>query len=143
MSDEPVKSESTAAEEPVTNDEPRAESAETQQKPGSADDFRDALSNLSAALDRFGRATEARARQEWREGKPEIQRAVDEMKRGVEGLIRKSSGAVDSISRRLNRDEASATPPPAPTTEAAAENAAEATAESGTIPSTPEPETKE
>src|SRR3954466_4514473 len=48
------------------------ESTTGQSKPGSADDFRDSLSNLSAALDRFGRAAEARARQEWAQGKPEI-----------------------------------------------------------------------
>src|SRR6478735_10116464 len=47
-----------------------AEGAATGAKVG-ADDFRDALSNLSSALDRFGRAAEARARQEWAQGKPE------------------------------------------------------------------------
>ena len=41
------------------------EQATGQSKPGSADDFRESLSNLSSALDRFGHAAEARARQEW------------------------------------------------------------------------------
>ena len=39
-----------------------------------ADDFRDALSNFSASLDRLGRAAEKKARTEWAEGKPEIER---------------------------------------------------------------------
>jgi len=81
------------------------ESTTGQSKPGSADDFRDSLSNLSAALDRFGHAAEARARQEWAQGKPEINRATDEIRRGVEGLVRKSSEAVDALSRKLARED--------------------------------------
>jgi hypothetical protein len=83
------------------------ESTTGQSKPGSADDFRDSLSNLSAALDRFGRAAEARARQEWAQGKPEINRATDEIRKGVEGLVRKSSEAVDALSRKLAREDKS------------------------------------
>ena len=131
MSDEPLKTDSTTPEEPVTNEEPKTEASGEQAK---ADDFRDALSNLSAALDRFGRATEARARQEWREGKPEIQRAVDEMRRGVESLVRKSGEVVDSISRRLNRDESSANPAEKP--EPPAESEANATSDNGATQST-------
>lgn len=137
MSDEPLKTDSTPSEEPPAAEEPTAEAAGEQPK-ANADDFRDALSNLSAALDRFGRATEARARQEWREGKPEIQRAVDEMRRGVESLIRKSGEAVDSISRRLNRDDSGAKPAaeePAPSTEPEAK----ATSDNGTAPSADQP----
>lgn len=133
MSDEPVKTDSTTPEEPTPGEEPKTEATGEQPKAG-ADDFRDALSNLSAALDRFGRATEARARQEWREGKPEIQRAVDEMKRGVESLVRKSGEVVDSVSRRLNRDEQNAKS--ADTPEPAAEPDAKATSDNGTPPST-------
>ncbi len=117
MSDEATKNETTETTATTEPTEPNAGAAtqaaagdapgDEQAKP-SADDFRDALSNLSSAIDRFGRATEARARQEWREGKPEIQRAVDEMKRGLEGLVRRSSDAFDSISRRLNRDDSTA-----------------------------------
>lgn len=144
MSDEPLKTETTAPEEPTVNEEPKTETEipGEQPKAGNADDFRDALSNLSAALDRFGRATEARARQEWREGKPEIQRAVDEMKRGVESLVRKSGEVVDSVSRRLNRDDTGAAKSAAEPTEAS-EPEAKATSETGATPSTEQPETKE
>ena len=76
-----------------------------QAKPGSADDFRESLSNLSSALDRFGHAAEARARQEWAQGKPEINRATDEIRKGVDSLVRKSSEAVDALSRKLAREE--------------------------------------
>jgi len=98
----------TTGEEPTTG----------QSKPGSADDFRDSLSNLSAALDRFGHAAEARARQEWAQGKPEINRATDEIRRGVEGLVRKSSEAVDALSRKLARDEKSSSTSEATVSEA-------------------------
>lgn len=123
MSDEATKNETTettdatgapAAETTqATAGDAQSGADEAQAKP-SADDFRESLSNLSAAIDRFGRATEARARQEWREGKPEIQRAVDEMKRGLEGLVRKSGEAFDSISRRLNRDDSATNTTPEP-----------------------------
>lgn len=104
----------------MTEQEPQEQAAETETpeapKAGSsvpgADDFRDALSNLSSALDRFGKAAEARARQEWEQGRPEINRAVDEVKRGLEGLIRKSGEVFDSATKRLAKDEG-ATPPPA------------------------------
>jgi hypothetical protein len=94
-------------------DQPKGEHAETSgeesttgpAKPGSADDFRESLSNLSSALDRFGHAAEARARQEWAQGKPEINRATDEIRKGVEGLVRKSSEAVDALSRKLARED--------------------------------------
>jgi hypothetical protein len=86
------------------------EQATGQSKPGSADDFRESLSNLSSALDRFGHAAEARARQEWAQGKPEINRATDEIRKGVDSLVRKSSEAVDALSRKLAReDKASST----------------------------------
>lgn len=134
MSEEPLKTDPGTPEEPVASEEPTTASSEEQPKAGSADDFRDALSNLSAALDRFGRATEQRARQEWREGKPEIQRAVDEMKRGIEGLVRKSSDAFDSISKRLNRDETD-TKPAAETSEPAEETEAKTTSDNGSVPS--------
>lgn len=91
------------------------------------DDFREALSNLSAALDRFGRAAESRARQEWAQGRPEINRATDEIRKGVEGLVRRSTDAVDTLARKLSRDDApGATPPEATVTEAQAPDAASA-----------------
>jgi hypothetical protein len=137
MTDEPLKTEPETPEEPIT-EEPTTEAGGEQAKAPGADDFRDALSNLSAALDRFGRATEARARQEWREGKPEIQRAVDEMKRGVEGLVRKSGEAFDSISKRLNRDDPNAKwAEDSPTQPAEPE--AKATSDNGTTPSNEQP----
>jgi len=108
-----------------------AEGAATGAKVG-ADDFRDALSNLSSALDRFGRAAEARARQEWAQGKPEINRATDEIRKGIEGLVRKSSDAVDSLSRKLGRDEKAA-----PTAEATATESS-ASGETATTPAEPE-----
>ena len=78
--------------------------------PGSADDLRDALTNLSHALDRFGRAAEARVRTEWNENRPEADKKIDDVKRGVEGLVKKSADALDSLSRRLARDESATTP---------------------------------
>lgn len=140
MTDESLKTNPETPEEPIS-EESTAESGGDQDKAPVADDFRDALSNLSSALDRFGRATEARARQEWRESKPEIQHAVDEVKRGLEGLVRKSGGAVDSISKRLNRDDAAAKPAgdtPESATEAA-EFAASTTSDNGTAPSNEQP----
>jgi hypothetical protein len=92
----------------TTGERPDGESKEQttgQSKPGSADDFRESLSNLSSALDRFGHAAEARARQEWAQGKPEINRATDEIRKGVDSLVRKSSEAVDALSRKLARDD--------------------------------------
>ena len=143
MSDEPLKTETTAPEEPAVEElKTEPETPGEQSKAGSADDFRDALSNLSAALDRFGRATEARARQEWREGKPEIQRAIDEMKRGVESLVRKSGEVVDSVSRRLNRDDAGSAKPAAGPAEAP-DPEAQTTPENSATPSAEQPETKE
>jgi hypothetical protein len=68
-----------------------------------ADDFRDALSNFSAALDRLGSAAEHKARAEWAEGKPEVDRAVNEVKKGLDGLIRKSAGLIDSFSGKLTK----------------------------------------
>src|SRR5690349_13235783 len=49
----------TTGDREETTGAPGAEEAATGAKAG-ADDFRDALSNLSSALDRFGRAAEAR-----------------------------------------------------------------------------------
>jgi len=103
------------AEQPGTSGE---EPTSGPSKPGSADDFRDSLSNLSAALDRFGHAAEARARQEWAQGKPEINRATDEIRKGIDGLVRKSSEAVDALSRKLSREEK-----PSPTGEATVSDA--------------------
>jgi hypothetical protein len=108
------------------------EQATGSSKPGSADDFRDSLSNLSAALDRFGHAAEARARQEWAQGKPEINRATDEIRKGVEGLVRKSSEAVDALSRKLAREEKAS--PTGEATVSEAPNSGEAT------PASEEPE---
>lgn len=130
---------------------PTGEGEETKEAPGGeetaagakagADDFRDALSNLSSALDRFGRAAEARARQEWAQGKPEINRATDEIRKGIEGLVRKSSDAVDSLSRKLARDEkaaptaeATATESPASPEATAAPAEPESPATDGTTP---------
>jgi hypothetical protein len=84
-----------------------AQSAKARQE--AADDFRDSLSNLSSALDRFGKAAEARVRQEWEQGRPEINRAVEEMKRGLDGLIRKTGGVFDNVSQRLNKEESGST----------------------------------
>jgi len=77
----------------------------TQARQAAADDFRDSLSNLSSAIDRFGKAAEARVRLELDQGRPEINRTVDEMKRGLDGLIRKSGGLLDSLTRRLSKDD--------------------------------------
>jgi len=74
-------------------------------QPGTEDDLREALTNLSQALDRFGRAAEARVRNEWRENRPEADKKVEEVKRGVEGLVKKSAEALDTLTRRLNKDE--------------------------------------
>ena len=91
-----------------------------------------AAANLSAALDRFGHAAEARARQEWAQGKPEINRATDEIRRGVEGLVRKSSEAVDALSRKLAREDKSS-----PTSEA---TVSEAPTSGDASPESKEPE---
>jgi hypothetical protein len=112
----------TSSEEPTTG----------QSKPGSADDFRDSLSNLSAALDRFGHAAEARARQEWAQGKPEINRATDEIRKGVDSLVRRSSEAVDALSRKLARDDKAS-----PTSEA---TVSEAQSPGDVTPAAEEPE---
>ena len=86
-----------------------------------ADDFRDALSNFSASLDRLGRAAEKKARSEWAEGKPEIERAVGEVKKGLDGLIRKSTGLIDSVSGKLSKNgETAAEATDAPTEDAPA-----------------------
>lgn len=91
------------------NDDQRAGGEPTNHQPGSADDLREALSNLSHALDRFGRAAEARVRHEWTENRPEADKKVDDVKRGVESLVKKSSDALDSLSRRLAKDEPAGT----------------------------------
>jgi len=103
----PAQPTGDAGERP-TGERPEGDGEEQttgQAKPGSADDFRESLSNLSSALDRFGHAAEARARQEWAQGKPEINRATDEIRRGVDSLVRKSSEAVDALSRKLARED--------------------------------------
>jgi hypothetical protein len=104
---------STPVEEPGTGSEQSSgdqqaaggAQAEEQARYGGPDDFRDSLTNLSAALDRFGKAAEARVRLELEQGRPEINRTVDEIKRGLDGLIRKSGGLLDTFTRRLNRDD--------------------------------------
>lgn len=101
--------------------EPAKESAGTTSA-GSADDFRDALSNFSAALDRLGSAAEQKARAEWAESRPEVDRAVGEVKKGLDGLIRKSAGLIDSFSSKLNKSGETPSEPvvdPAESTDAA------------------------
>ena len=95
-----------------------------------ADDFRDALSNFSASLDRLGRAAEKKARTEWAEGKPEIERAMGEVKKGLDGLIRKSTGLIDSVSGKLSKNgEPAAEATDAPAEDAPAETPADDTPE--------------
>lgn len=86
------------------------ERSATGPQPGTEDDLRDALTNLSHALDRFGRAAEARVRHEWRENRPEADKKVEDVKRGVEGLVKKSADALDTLTRRLAKDEPTAPP---------------------------------
>ena len=101
----------------MMNEEQSATGANPEPQPGSADDLRDALSNLSHALDRFGRAAEARVRHEWSENRPDADKKVDEVKRGVESLVKKSADALDTLSRRLIKDEPEATPTTPPSGE--------------------------
>jgi len=87
------------------------------------EDLRSALVNLASALNKFGAVAEVRAREEWKQAKPEIQKALAEMKRAVETGSQKASTTIDSLGKKMDKgkpsesgsttwtEDASATPP--------------------------------
>jgi ElaB/YqjD/DUF883 family membrane-anchored ribosome-binding protein len=73
------------------------------------EDLKAALANLTSALNKFGAAADAKAREEWKQAKPEIQKALAEMKRAVEAGTQKASSSIDNLSKRMERNKTSET----------------------------------
>ena len=69
------------------------------------EDLRAALSNLASALNKFGAVAEVRAREEWKQAKPEIQKALAEMKRAVESGSQKASTTIDSLGKKMDKSK--------------------------------------
>jgi hypothetical protein len=67
------------------------------------EDLKAALANLTSALNKFGTAADAKAREEWKQAKPEIQKALAEMKRAVEAGTQKASTSIDNLSKKMDR----------------------------------------
>jgi hypothetical protein len=66
------------------------------------DDLKAALTSLTSALNKFGTAADAKAREEWKLAKPEIQKALAEMRRAVDAGTQKASSSIDSLSKRMS-----------------------------------------
>ena len=69
------------------------------------DDLRAALANLTSALNKFATAAGPKAREEWNQAKPEIQKALAEMKRAVDAGTQKASSGIDSLSKKMDRNK--------------------------------------
>jgi hypothetical protein len=69
------------------------------------DDLKAALANLTSALNKFVAAAGPKAREEWNQAKPEIQKALAEMKRGVEAGTQKASSGIDTLSKKMDRNK--------------------------------------
>jgi hypothetical protein len=69
------------------------------------EDLRAALANLASALNKFGAVAEVRAREEWKQAKPEIQKALAEMKRAVESGSQKASTTIDSLGKKMDKSK--------------------------------------
>jgi|SRR5215216_3515113 len=69
------------------------------------EELKAALANLTAALNKFGTAADAKAREEWKQAKPEIQKALAEMKRAVEAGTQKASSGIDTLSKKMERNK--------------------------------------
>jgi ElaB/YqjD/DUF883 family membrane-anchored ribosome-binding protein len=70
------------------------------------DDLRAALANLTSALNKFATAAGPKAREEWNQAKPEIQKALAEMKRAVDAGTQKASSGIDSLSKKVGNKNA-------------------------------------
>jgi len=73
--------------------------------PSGKDDLKAALANLASALNKFGAVAEVRAREEWKQAKPEIQKALAEMKRAVESGSQKASTTIDSLGKKMDKNK--------------------------------------
>jgi ElaB/YqjD/DUF883 family membrane-anchored ribosome-binding protein len=69
------------------------------------EELKAALANLTSALNKFGAAADAKAREEWKQAKPEIQKALAEMKRAVEAGTQKASSSIDNLSKKMDRNK--------------------------------------
>jgi uncharacterized protein YukE len=69
------------------------------------EDLKSALANLASALNKFGAVAEVRAREEWKQAKPEIQKALAEMKRAVESGSQKASTTIDSVTKKMDKNK--------------------------------------
>jgi methyl-accepting chemotaxis protein len=69
------------------------------------EDLKAALANLASALNKFGAVAEVKAREEWKQAKPEIQRALDEMKRAVGVGAQKATTTIDSLNKKMDKSK--------------------------------------
>ncbi|MFL5762267.1 MAG: hypothetical protein ACJ789_21415 [Thermomicrobiales bacterium] len=91
----PAKASEAGGEQPAGGDAPKS----------GKEDFKSALANLASALNKFGAEAEVKAREEWKQAKPEIQRALDEMKRAVGVGAQKATMTIDSLGKKMDKNK--------------------------------------
>ena len=69
------------------------------------EELKAALANLTASLNKFAAAAGPKAREEWNQANPEIQKALAEMKRAVEAGTQKASSGIDTLSKKMERNK--------------------------------------
>jgi hypothetical protein len=100
-----LQNESTQPPAEMTASAGEQASADAEAKKSGKEDLKAALANLASALNKFGAVAEVRAREEWKQAKPEIQKALAEMKRAVETGSQKASTTIDSLGKKMDKNK--------------------------------------
>jgi hypothetical protein len=90
--------------------------AETRQ---ALDELKTALGQALAAATRLGHVAQAKAREEWKTTRPELEKVAEEVKRGIEVAANKATTALDSVGKRIDKSGGEGASPDASSTGAA------------------------
>lgn len=78
------------------------------------DELKAALAQLAAAATRVGHIAQVKVREEWKTTKPELQKTIEEMKRGVEAAATRASSTLDNLAKKVDKPGPTQDRPDAP-----------------------------
>ncbi|MGH2533330.1 MAG: hypothetical protein ACRDJW_13610 [Thermomicrobiales bacterium] len=70
------------------------------------DELKTALAQLATAATKIGHIAQVKVREEWKTTRPELQKTIEEMKRGVESAATRASSTLDNLAKKVDKPAA-------------------------------------
>jgi hypothetical protein len=67
------------------------------------DELKAALAQLATAATKIGHIAQVKVREEWKTTKPELQKTIEEMKRGLESAATRASSTLDNLAKKVDK----------------------------------------